>query len=102
MTDQDQRCEQRWSMGAQAEAEAALEQVGGQALVGLRVQLFSVRSGVWEEGVAEESSTRHLMPFDAFWNQLDVDHDGRVTLTELAAHYGVAHETHYAQPQPPH
>jgi len=29
--------------------------------------------------------------FDAFWAQLDKNHDGRVTMEELAEHYGVLH-----------
>ena len=73
-------CEERWSTGAQAEAEVALERCGGDGLVGLRLQLFVPRTGVWAEGVAEAfigRSEKHRIRFA----------DGKsVTLTLRADH----------------
>jgi len=38
-----------------------------------------------------EADKREVQSFEEFWAQLDTNQDGRVTLHELAAHYGVAH-----------
>lgn len=40
---------------------------------------------------AEQGDRREVQSFDQFWSQLDTNQDGRVTLYELAVHYGVAH-----------
>ena len=59
---------------------------------------------------APAKHTQHEMrPFEEFWAQLDVNKDGRITLYELAEHYGVAHlvtpredESRSASSQPAH